>query len=359
MIVCRNDFQEIAEKENSHTQNIGFKLFKMNFRTTISTSPQPGYLRHSQPILLLGSCFAENIGRKLQEKKFDIDLNPFGTLYNPYSIADAIDRIAKGQTVTPDELFEQNGAWHSFAYHSRFSHPDRSTALFEMNRRLQQAHERMKSVRHIFITFGTAYVYVLHETGQVVANCHKVKANRFDRRRLTVDEIVARWKECIARLDECAPDARILFTVSPIRHLSDGMHDNQLSKATLLLAIDRICQQFGHCSYFPSYEIVMDDLRDYRFYESDMAHPTATAVDYIDQIFEDTYFDEETRQIARRWEKIAAALQHRPLVPQSESYRTFLSNTLQQIQELKQRYPFLDMEKEISETRSKLNTLCV
>ena len=233
----------------------------MNFRTAIDFPGNPGYIDHRQQILLLGSCFAENIGLWLQQRKFNVDINPFGTLYNPLSIAQSWERIVEGKAIIENELFAFNNLWHSYDHHSRFSGCDKKATLSLMNRRIEKIHRQVPNIDRIIITWGTAYVFRLKETGKVVANCHKQPASIFDRVLLSVDEIVSRWRDIIKHIEDNLPQCRILFTVSPIRHLSDGAHGNQISKSTLLLAINRLQQEFGICDYFPSYEIMMDDLR--------------------------------------------------------------------------------------------------
>ena len=249
----------------------------MNFRTVIDPPRNPGYLDHRQHLLLLGSCFVENVGAWLQQRKFDVDINPFGTLYNPESIARNWERIVSGSPFTADNLFQANGLWHSYDHHSRFSSPDRECALGHINRRLARAHDRLPETDRIVVTWGSAYAYRLHATGEVVANCHKQPAALFSRELLPVEAIGARWLPLVRHIETTLPRCRVLFTVSPIRHLSDGAHGNQLSKATLLLAIDRLQRESRICDYFPSYEIVMDDLRDYRFYDTDMTHRAGRA----------------------------------------------------------------------------------
>ncbi len=329
----------------------------MDFRTVIDFPRQPGYLDHRQHILLLGSCFVENIGGWLQQRKFDVDINPFGTLYNPESIARNWERIATGEPLTGDNLFFQNGLWHSYDHHSRFSQSDKTAMLSVINDRIQKAHDRLQETGRIIITWGSAYVYRLKATGEVVANCHKQPAAQFDRSLLSVGAIVSRWREIIRTIESHMPRCRLLFTVSPIRHLSDGAHGNQISKATLLLAIEQLQQEFGICDYFPSYEIMLDDLRDYRFYDTDMAHPSATAVNYISEILAEAYLTPESQTIASQWYKLHSALCHRPLNPDSGSYKNFLQNTLGKIIDFQQTYPYINVSAEIADLKTRINSL--
>lgn len=312
---------------------------------------------HEHSILLMGSCFAENIGRRLTENKFVCDTNPFGVLYNPLSIAKALRQVMDGQLYQEDapELFEYGGLWHSWMHHSAFSAPSREECLSYINGRLAGAHAFLPTAHRVLITFGTAYVYRHRERGMMVGNCHKLPERTFIRERLTPDEIVEEYTALIGELAEVNPDVHILFTVSPIRHLRDGLHANQLSKATLLLAIDRLCQLMPErCSYFPAYEIMMDELRDYRFYADDMMHPTPLAVEHIWKRFTDVFFPLRTKKFLQAWEEIRQALAHRPFHPEGEQYKQFLSQIELRIHRLKEKYPTFDAENELLLCRTRL-----
>ena len=267
-------------------------------------------------------------------------MNPFGILYNPFSIADALERLMDGTLFDAPELFQHNGLWHSFAHHGSFSSASPEQTLTMINGRLETAHEALKHCRHLFITFGTAWIFRLKSTGQVVANCHKLPANEFIHERISTDAFVDRWMPLMHRLHQYNPDLQILFTVSPVRHLSDGAHENQLSKATLLLLVERLCKE-SNTSYFPAYELMLDDLRDYRFYAPDMTHPSQTAIDYVWERFSDCFFDEETRALMIEIDKINNELQHRPLFPDSKAYQSFQQQTKKKIMMLQQHYPFI------------------
>ncbi len=329
----------------------------MEFRTAITLPPRHGYIDHRQHLLMLGSCFTENMGEWLRQRKFDVDINPMGTLYNPLSIAKAWERIVEGRAFTVDELFHDHGLWHSYAHHSRFSQADPTEALAEMNRRLSVAHDRLPQTQRLVITWGTAYAFRLKSTGEIVANCHKQPASQFERVLLSVDEIVARWRNVVQELQREYPACRILFTVSPIRHLSDGAHGNQVSKATLLLAIEQLQQEFECCDYFPSYEIMMDDLRDYRFYEADMAHPSSTAIAYISEVLSDTYLTDESRQIAHTWHKLYLAMEHRPINTEKRQYLAFLQSTLEKMEQFHRSYPYIDVTPEIEIIKTRIASL--
>ena len=226
-----------------------------------------------------------------------------------------------------------------------------------MNRRIEKSHRQVPNIDRIIITWGTAYVFRLKETGKVVANCHKQPASIFDRVLLSVDEIVSRWRDITKHIENNLPQCRILFTVSPIRHLSDGAHGNQISKSTLLLAINRLQQEFGICDYFPSYEIMMDDLRDYRFYDTDMTHPSKSAIAYITEILEEAYLSPESKEIASQWYKIQRALEHRPLMPDKDEYTIFLQHTLDKVMRFQQMYPYINVSVEITELNTRISQI--
>lgn len=279
----------------------------MDFRTIIPIKPQP-YITHDTQFLLLGSCFAENIGQRLIDYRFQVDMNPFGVLYNPLSIAQAIERLLTGKPFTADELFQHNGLWHSWLHHGSFSDQSKEKALEKMNERFTLASQNLKKIDLLTITFGSAWVYEFN--GIVVTNCHKVPNNLFVRRRLTIDEIVARYTALFGALRKENPALKILLSVSPIRYAAT---ENQTSKATLLLATEALCQQCEGVRYFPAYEIVLDELRDYRFFADDMVHPSPMAVQYVWERFAQTYFTPDTLDLLPEIEKENRRAAHKPL----------------------------------------------
>ena len=321
----------------------------MNFTTPVDLPLNDTTITHNDRILLVGSCFAGNIGRMLQERKFRIEANPFGTQYNPLSINRVLRRIAEGNIFGAEspELFMHNGKWHSIMHHSDFSRDTKERLLECINARLAQAHSIAKECDIVILTLGTAYAYIRKSDNTVAGNCHKLPAREFERRLLTIEEIACDFEDTIDRYRKNNPAVRFIFTVSPIRHLRDGAHDNQKSKATLLLAIDRIIGKHPECcSYFPAYEIVLDELRDYRFYAEDMLHPSETAVKYIWECFAKCYFGKETAALNERIEDIMKGLSHRPFDSSSDGYRQFIENITCRIDELTVRYRYLDFEKE-------------
>lgn len=254
----------------------------MTLSTAVNIAPSEVRLSHDRPVLLLGSCFTDEVGSRLQQSGFEVLCNPFGTLYNPLSIIGCLERVRHERPFAADELVQHDGLFHSWHHHGSFSHPDREEVLRRCNESLASAARFLRRDPLLVITFGTAYAFFLNDPasplhGQVVANCHKVPAQRFERRRLAEEEIVARCSPLLRGRD-------VILTVSPIRHLADGLHGNQLSKATLLLAVERLCAQ--GCAYFPAYELLVDELRDYRFYARDLCHPSDLAADIIYERFQ-------------------------------------------------------------------------
>ena len=315
-------------------------------------------ITHRESILLLGSCFAQNIGNRLLENKFPACVNPFGTLYNPLSIATALHRIVTGEEFTHSspEIFESGEKWHSILHHGDYSRSEKSELLAAINSPLQKAHETIRTARTVILTFGTAYVYVRKSDNCVAGNCHKLPAALFTRKLLSINEIVETTAHCIDEILGINPDARILFTVSPIRHLRDGAHDNQKSKATLLLAIDELQKLYPTCTaYFPAYEIMLDELRDYRFYADDMLHPSAKAIEYIWECFDKCYFGEATRLLNTKTSEIARGLAHRPFDPKADAYRQFIAQLLLKIEAIEKEHPYIDFENEKRQCNILLN----
>ena len=315
-------------------------------------------ITHATRMILIGSCFAGNIGKKLQERKFPIEPNSFGVQYNPLSISVALRRIAAGEPFneTSPELFEFGGKWHSIMHHSDFSRNSKTELLEHLNGRLKQANAMAKGCDIIIVTFGTAYTYTRNSDGIVAGNCHKLPAKEFSRRLLGIEEIAGEFDKTIEILRQASPGVKFIFTVSPIRHLRDGAHDNQKSKATLLLAIDRIMERHPDCChYFPAYEILLDELRDYRFYAEDMAHPSAVAVEYIWECFAKCYFDSATISLNKDIEEIVRGMSHRPFDQRSDGYRSFVKDLLRKITVLQEKHPYLDFKNEFEQCNTLLD----
>lgn len=317
---------------------------KQEFRTIVKPLRFRGTISHRQGVMMLGSCFSDNIGLRLRQACFDVDINPFGTLYNPASIACGIGAILKCRQYSIDDLFQEKGdnRWHSFSHHSEYSSVDSQLMLGKINQRVCEANKMLQRASTLIVTFGTAWVYKYAPTGKVVANCHKLPASMFERSMMSIDEIVAMWKDVIADVKAINQSIQVIFTVSPIRHLRDGAHENQLSKSTLLLAINQLVRECEDVIYFPAYEIMNDDLRDYRFYASDMTHPSEVAVDYIYDIFSQSFFDDDTISLAEKCVKLSKRLMHIPMSDDQDAVARFVHSSNQLKTQLLQQYPFLE-----------------
>ncbi len=316
------------------------------FRTEVNAGSFPAKIGYENPALFVGSCFANHIGEKMQDYKFKADLNPFGVIYNPVSVLNSLKILRDKKVFTEKDLYFYDRKWISFYHYTGFAHPDKEVCLEKINNRIQFSSDRFKEADFLFITLGTAQVYEWIETGEVVSNCHKIPASKFNPRLLDVDEIIKAYSVFLNELFVQKPDLRVIFTVSPVRHWKDGPVENQRSKAVLLLAVQALVEQFDRVSYFPAYEIMMDDLRDYRFYAEDMLHIGPMGVDYIWNKFFQALIKDEARPVMLEVEKIIKAANHRPFNAGSEEFRKFVTKTLSQINQLVQQYPFLDFSKE-------------
>ena len=316
----------------------------MEFRTILDIPPYPFRIGHEQSGLLIGSCFATAVGERLASMKMPVNVNPFGIVYNPMSVIQTLEAIEKGTQFTERDLIEHNGFWFSLLHHGSFASPGKQFALSYINESVKKGMIALENADYLILTLGTAWVYELAETGKIVNNCHKLPARDFRRRRLGVDEIVSGFHRLFEK--PLYRDKKIILTVSPIRHLKDGLPENQLSKATLLVAVHQLAEQFEQVFYFPSYEILMDDLRDYRFYDRDMVHPSVTALDYVWERFRDTFIEEDSRKLFKRIEKINAVRAHRPFNPDAAQHQAFKNAMLAEITELRGQYPGIDFSEE-------------
>lgn len=294
------------------------KTLKTMQLQTIVDIPQAAWnISHTDRIMLLGSCFADNIGVKLKENGFNTLVNPFGTLYNPASIAALLLRSISCREYKQDsqELFFDGTHWHSWMHHSRFSAENKEELIRRCNEALTTASAYLETATVLIVTLGTSYIYRLNDSGMLVANCHKQPDTIFTRQRISSYDIIDQWVPLLQLLHSFNPQLHVIFTVSPIRHKRDGFHANQLSKAELLLATDQIVDTMNECTtYFPSFEIMMDELRDYRFYADDFVHPTPLAVDYIWQRFQQTFMSSVTIQQCFLEAKAGKQAGHREIV---------------------------------------------
>lgn len=309
--------------------------------------PQPDQLiSYKNKILLIGSCFTEHMSDRLAQRKFDVCSNPHGILFNPLSVSDSLLRYLTGEHYTGEDLFYLNELWNSWDHHTRFSDIDRQAALFKINSSLEQAQRHLKEADWIIITLGSAFQYYLTETGKPVANNHRAPGQWFEKRLLNIDTIVDSLQERFTLIRNTNPEVKFLLTISPVRHIRDGVIENNRSKARLLEAVHQLCTTKG-VYYFPAYELVVDVLRDYRFYDIDMVHPNFAATQYVWEQFAANYFSNETREMMDQIEEIGIARQHRTRFPETEAHKNFLQKYLERSRDLQQRMPMLDFSEEL------------
>lgn len=303
----------------------------MKFRTEIDIEPFDRRIDYSSEIFALGSCFAQNMAERMRRAKFRITANPTGILFNPESILGLLARLAAQDEFRDDDVVEHNGRWFSFDAHTSLDGATKDEAMRNLQTAFDTGYMALQNAQWIIITFGTAWVYELADEGRIVANCHKMPQAMFRRRRLTVEEIVEAYSMLF---DISLRGKRIILTVSPVRHTADGLEENAASKAVLRLAAEELAEKYRNVYYFPSYEIMTDDLRDYRFYGEDLVHPTPQAVEYIWEKFADAALTDNAKALLPRVEKIVAAAAHRPFNPESREYAQFCSRMLAAIDEL-------------------------
>ncbi|POS02578.1 GSCFA family protein [Flavobacterium croceum DSM 17960] len=312
----------------------------MNFTTPIFIQKPTSTVNYDSELLLLGSCFAENIGAKFEYFKFKTIINPFGIIFNAVSLEKIMKRIVFKQYFTKNDLFFHNDLWHSFEVHSQYSNTDKEQFLQFLNKIIVETHNQLTTLSHCIITLGTSWVYHHNQSNTIVANCHKIPQKEFTKQLLSVDEITQSLKNTIALIHSINPTIECIITISPVRHSKDGFFENNVSKAHLFSAVYQMLNQ-QKIYYFPSYEIVMDELRDYRFFEKDMLHPNALAVDYIWKKFTAVFFVPETIKVMQDIDAIQKALQHKPFNPTTETHLNFLKNIEKKIATLASKIPHL------------------
>lgn len=319
----------------------------MTFRTELNLQPKDVKVSHQDSILLLGSCFSQNIGERLQKYKFNSISNPFGTIFNPISIAKLIIYVCKKQYIKEEELILSQGIFVHPDFHSVLSDVNHKDALEKINKVIESTQLFISQCTHIFFTFGTSIAYKMKTTDQIVANCHKIPSTSYDKVDISIDHGVTTMQEMINLIRAINPNVHIIFTVSPVRHIKDGIIENTKSKARLLCMIDKIMCEDTSVTYFPAYEIMMDDLRDYRFYEADMLHPNEVAIDYIWEKFNGHYFSTDTTELNKQLNKIHLASQHRPFNPHSEQHQSFIRQTISDMDAIKKVSNSFSFDKEM------------
>lgn len=313
----------------------------MQFRTQIPISKSSIQIDYNSKIVSLGSCFAVNIGEKFEYFKFQNAINPFGIIFNPVSIEKIISRVVAKRFFTEKDIFFYNNRWHCFEVHSELSHPDKAIFLNALNELIESTNQKIIESTHVIITYGTSWIYREKELHNVVANCHKVAQKQFDKELLSVEIIQKAIQNTIGLIQKINPDCNFIFTVSPVRHIKDGFVENQISKAHLITALHSSTSHLPSSRYFPSYEIMMDELRDYRFYAEDMLHPSQTAIDYIWKLFVEAYVSTETFSTMNIIENIQRSLDHRPFDENGAEHQKFISNLQDKIKKVEAEFPHI------------------
>jgi hypothetical protein len=303
----------------------------MDLRTTFHIDKSPCCISHADGVMFVGSCFASSVGSMMEKGKIPVMINPAGTVFNPASAATTLEHIISGKTFTFDDLNCHGDTWFSFSHYTDFSSDDPVVVLDKINRRNREASEFLKRTGFLFITFGTAWIYRLNNSGEIVSNCHKMPSGMFQRELMSVQQITDLWMKLLDTISYEYPSMKIIFTISPVRHFKDGAHGNQISKSILFLAVEAL---LGHRSapfYFPAYEIMMDDLRDYRFYDDDMLHPSSAAVNYIWNLFSGCWLSPETSRIWEEASRITTGVKHRFNSGNKKGRLLFAGNMLSKI----------------------------
>ena len=308
----------------------------------------PKQIDYQSKMLLTGSCFAENMAIRLKQHRFDILDNPHGILFNPYSVAESLKGYITGKRYTEDDLFYQNELWNSYDHHTNYSDIDKTTALERINKSQQDAHDFIQNTTHIFITLGSAYYYQLKETNKIVSNNHRTAANLLEKKLMSSDTITELFATTIDMLLKTNPDVQLIFTVSPVRHYRDGIVENNRSKARIIESVHQLCDMYAQAYYFPAYELVIDILRDHRYYDIDFVHPNYLATDYVWDRLTDVCMNEDTKKIMAQMHEIDIARKHKPRFPETDAHKKFRSSYAQKIRALMTQYPYIQLDEELA-----------
>jgi hypothetical protein len=318
----------------------------MEFRRELQVKPFEEKLSIRQNIMLAGSCFTEHLSEKLIQNRFNVLQNPNGIIFNPMSIARSVSSYVAPKLYEKQDIFLRDELWTSWEHHSRFTHTDADELLRMINHSQIEAHDFLKQADWMILTLGSAWVYQL-ENGEVVANCHKVPTDKFRKKLLSTEDVLSALDNMIHRIFIFNPKVRIIFTISPVRHLRDGFVENNRSKAILIQAVHHLVEKFNNLYYFPAYELIIDDLRDYRFYAEDMVHPNYQATAYVWQKFSEACLDAESQRFMKEIFPVNAAIAHKPFQPDSLAHRNFRKKQFEKLLQLKSEFPFLNFDKEM------------
>jgi GSCFA family protein len=326
----------------------------MDLRTTIKIEPSSKKITYNDPVMFIGSCFSSSIGSKLELGHMPVMINPAGTVFNPISVFNTINTIIEEKESVQDDLYCHDGNFLSFYHYTDFSSEDPKKVLEAINEKSRKGMEFLRDSQFLFITLGTARVYRWKKTGMIVSNCHKIPNDQFTSELLSVSEIVTVWKKLLNILQTFFPQLKVVFTISPVRHWKDGAHGNQISKSVLLLAVEELLLHSSAPQYFPAYELFMDDLRDYRFYDDDMLHPSKTAINYIWDAFSGCYMENKTIDLYREVVKIVKARNHRLSTNTGVQIKSFAERMLTHISDIESKVPAIDFSSEYNYFRNLL-----
>ncbi|TMI83899.1 MAG: GSCFA domain-containing protein [Bacteroidetes bacterium] len=334
----------------------------MDFMVNIDLKKLPQQINYQDKILLIGSCFTEHIGNSLAELKFSVLQNPNGILFDPHSVARSLHSYLDNKRYADGDFFQLNEIWHSWQHHSRYSDINVEEAVRRVNASQAEAHQFISTADWVIITLGSAFSYRLTDSatkigafaqesslgGAGVANCHRAPAQWFDKHLMTIEEIISVLDSCFQQLFEFNSRLKVIFTVSPVRHIRDGVVDNNRSKARLIESVHHLVKKFDRVNYFPAYELVIDVLRDYRFYDVDLAHPNYAATEFVLEKFAESCIDQDSRAIMEQVKQIVTARKHKAFQPQTMAHRQFLQSYFEKAKQLNASYPFLDLREEIN-----------
>ncbi len=320
----------------------------MQFQANINIKPLQPSLSYHDKLLLIGSCFTEHIGNYLMDVKFNVLQNPNGILFDPISVCNNLTSYIQNKQYTANDLVYLNEAWHSWQHHSRFSGIDKEEVLQNINQSQQTAHTFLKQADWLVITLGSSFVYKLADSLQPVANCHKAPAQTFTKHLCTINETITAFEAVLHQLFQFNPELKVLFTISPVRHLRDGVVDNNRSKARLIEVVHYLVNNSEKLYYFPAYELVVDVLRDYRFFDIDLAHPNYAATQFVLANFSESCMNKDTQQLMDEIKKLVIARNHKPFNPTSNQHQQFLKAQLQKTKKLQELHPYLDFEQDLA-----------
>jgi hypothetical protein len=318
----------------------------MKFLLDIEIKPPPEKISYKDKVMIVGSCFTEHIGGRLEELKFQVRQNPNGILFDPLSVSSSIISYIRNKQFAGEDLFYLNELWQSWQHHTQFSGPDKDAVLENINASQHKAHKFLKDAKWLIITLGSSFSYKLTDSNEPVANCHRAPAKSFAKTLVSTDDMISSYAYLLNELHKVNPTLNVIFTISPVRHIRDGVVENNRSKARLIEAVHSLVELYENAIYFPAYELVIDVLRDYRFYDVDLVHPNYAATEFVFEKFTSSFIDEKSQALMGEIRKIVSAYKHKPFYPSSEAHKNFLQKNFDYVHCLNEKHPYLDFNKE-------------